>query len=170
MKQIKKILISLLAIIAFTSCETYGDYETEYSVIYPLCGEWVVNVYDASGAVTSEGVTLSTYNTTDNAPDKMWMKMGSASSKHGIRGKVNCNVAALDFSGDNVPNLLDSKDGSTSATTFTVSAGKVVLNGHDLSAGQKADAIEFTLSNSKYPGVTLTVKGFRKTGWEGEDY
>ena len=35
---------------------------------------------------------------------------------------------------------------------------------------QKLDAIEFTLTSSKYPGQTMAVKGFRKTGWAGEDY
>lgn len=37
MKEIKKIWVFLLALLAFTSCETYGDYDTEYAVIYPLC-------------------------------------------------------------------------------------------------------------------------------------
>lgn len=32
---------------------------------------------------------------------------------------------------------------------------------------QKVDAIEFTLTQN---GKSMTVKGFRKTGWEGEDY
>lgn len=170
MKQIKKILTILLAIIAFTSCETYGDYDTEYSVIYPLCGEWIVNVYDASGAVVKEKVTLNTYNTSDNAIDKMWVKMGGAANNYGVLGKVNCDVASKGFSGDNIQNLVDSKDGATSTTTFSVSNGKVVLSGYDTPTGHKADAIEFAMTNSKYPGVVLTIKGFRKTGWAGEDY
>ena len=44
MKQINKLLVILLALVTFSSCETYGDYEIEYTAIYPLCGEWVVNV------------------------------------------------------------------------------------------------------------------------------
>ncbi len=34
----------------------------------------------------------------------------------------------------------------------------------------RLDAIEFTLTSSKYPGQSMAVKGFRKTGWAGEDY
>ena len=34
-------------------------------------------------------------------------------------------------------------------------------------ANTKVDAIEFTLTQN---GKSMTVKGFRKTGWEGEDY
>ena len=44
MKQINKLLVILLALVTFSSCGTYGDYEIEYTAIYPLCGEWVVNV------------------------------------------------------------------------------------------------------------------------------
>lgn len=170
MKQIKKLLTVLLALITFTACETYGDYDTEYSVIYPISGEWIVTVYDAGGTAIKEKVTCNTYNTTDNATDKMWVKMGAAANNYGILGKVSCSVPNKDFSGDNVPNLVDSKDGDTSATTFSVSAGKVTLQGFDTPTGHKADAIEFTLTNSKYPGETMTIKGFRKTGWIGEDY
>lgn len=170
MKDIKKIWVVLLAILTFTSCETYGDYETEYSVIYPLCGEWIVNVYDAAGQVVKEKVTCNTYNTSDNATDKMWIKMGAAANNYGILGKVNCSVPNKNFSGDNIPNLVDAADGATSATSFSVANGKITLQGYDTPTGHKADAIEFTMTNSKYPGETLTVKGFRKTGWAGEDY
>lgn len=166
----KKIVALLLTIITFTACETYGDYDTEYSVIYPLCGEWIVNIYDASSQPIKEKVTCNTYNTSDNATDKMWIKMGVAANNYGVLGKVNCSVSSKDFSGDNIANLVDSKDGSTSATSVNISNGKITLNGFDTPTGYKADAIEFTMTSSKYPGETFTIKGFRKTGWAGEDY
>lgn len=170
MKHLYKVWAVLLALVALTACETYGDYETEYSVIYPLSGEWVVNVYDAGGTAVKEKVTLNTYNTSDNAPDKMWVRMATATVAWGVLGKVNCDVSKKDFSGENVPNLVDSKDGATSVTSFSVTNGKIILEGFTTPTGHKADAIEFTLTNSKYPGQVLTVKGFRKTGWAGEDY
>ena len=73
MKQINKLLVILLALVTFSSCGTYGDYEIEYTAIYPLCGEWVVNVTGEDGGVLAEGVTCNTYNTTDDATDKMWI-------------------------------------------------------------------------------------------------
>ena len=170
MNKIYKVWAVLLVFMTLTACETYGDYETEYSVIYPLSGEWVVNVYAADGSAVKEKVTLNTYNTSANDPDKMWVRMGTAAVAYGALGKVNCNVAAKTFDGDNVENLVDSKDGATSATHFTLTNGKVVLNGFDTPTGHKADKIEFTLTNSKYPGQVLTVVGFRKTAWAGEDY
>ena len=58
MKQINKLLVILLALgHLFFPCETYGDYEIEYTAIYPLCGEWVVNVTGEDGGVLAEGVT-----------------------------------------------------------------------------------------------------------------
>ena len=33
MKKINKILVILLALLTYTSCETYGDYEIEYTSI-----------------------------------------------------------------------------------------------------------------------------------------
>ena len=38
MKKIYKLLAVLLAIVTFSSCETYGDYDVEYSPIYPRSG------------------------------------------------------------------------------------------------------------------------------------
>lgn len=170
MNNIFKVWAVLLALVTFSACETYGNYETEYSVIYPLSGEWVVSVYAADNSVVKENVTCNTYNTSANDPDKMWVRMGTAAVAYGILGKVNCDVAAKVFEGGNVQNLVDSKDGETSGTSFTLTNGKIVLEGFETPTGHKADKIEFTLVNSKYPGQVLTVAGFRKTGWAGEDY
>ena len=137
MKQINKLLVILLALVTFSSCETYGDYEIEYTAIYPLCGEWVVNVTGEDGGVLAEGVTCNTYN-----------------------------VASKSFDGDGIANLLHADDGINSTVTFNIS-GKVIVDGYTTQANTKVDAIEFTLTQN---GKSMTVKGFRKTGWEGEDY
>ncbi len=168
MKIINKILITFMSVIAFTSCETYGDYDQEFSVMYPVCGEWLVDVYKAD-TVFRAGVTCYTYETAAGDTDRMWLRMGAAANEWGVLGKVDCNVEGRNFSVSNSQNLIDSSDGSTSSTTFSVSNGTVVLDGYDTASGYKADAIEFTFTNSKYPGETYTIKGFRKTGWE-EDY
>ena len=49
----------------------------------------------------------------------------------------------------------------------TITSGKVIVDGYTTQANTKVDAIEFTLTQN---GKSMTVKGFRKTGWEGEDY
>ena len=165
MKQINKLLVILLALVTFSSCETYGDYEIEYTAIYPLCGEWVVNVTGEDGGL-AEGVTCNTYNTTDDATDKMWIKMSVATNDWGVRGKIHCDVTSKSFDGDGIANLLHADDGINSTVTFNIS-GKVIVDGYTTQANTKVDAIEFTLTQN---GKSMTVKGFRKTGWEGEDY
>ena len=166
MKQINKLLVILLALVTFSSCETYGDYEIEYTAIYPLCGEWVVNVTGEDGGVLAEGVTCNTYKTTDDATDKMWIIMSVATNDWGVRGKIHCDVTSKSFDGDGIANLLHADDGINSTVTFNIS-GKVIVDGYTTQANTKVDAIEFTLTQN---GKSMTVKGFRKTGWEGEDY
>ena len=166
MKQINKLLVILLALVTFSSCETYGDYEIEYTAIYPLCGEWVVNGTGEDCGVLAEGVTCNTYNTTDDATDKMWIKMSVATNDWGVRGKIHCDVTSKSFDGDGIANLLHADDGINSTVTFNIS-GKVIVDGYTTQANTKVDAIEFTLTQN---GKSMTVKGFRKTGWEGEDY
>ena len=166
MKQINKLLVILQALVTFSSCETYGDYEIEYTAIYPLCGEWVVNVTGEDRGVLAEGVTCNTYNTTDDATDKMWIKMSVATNDWGVRGKIHCDVTSKSFDGDGIANLLHADDGINSTVTFNIS-GKVIVDGYTTQANTKVDAIEFTLTQN---GKSMTVKGFRKTGWEGEDY
>ena len=166
MKQINKLLVILLALVTFSSCETYGDYEIEYTAIYPLCGEWVVNVTGEDGGVLAEGGTCNTYNTNDDATDKMWIKMSVATNDWGVRGKIHCDVTSKSFDGDGIANLLHADDGINSTVTFNIS-GKVIVDGYTTQANTKVDAIEFTLTQN---GKSMTVKGFRKTGWEGEDY
>ena len=73
MKQINKLLVILLALLTFSSCETYGDYEIEYTAIYPLCGEWVVNVTGEDGGFLEEDVTCNTYNNNVDSSDKKWL-------------------------------------------------------------------------------------------------
>lgn len=133
MKQINKLLVILLALVTFSSCETYGDYEIEYTAIYPLCGEWVVNVTGEDGGVLAEGVTCNTYNTTDDATDKMWIKMSVATNDWGVRGKIHCDVTSKSFDGDGIANLLHADDGINSTVTFNIS-GKVIVDGYTTQA------------------------------------
>lgn len=76
------------------------------------------------------------------------------------------DVASKSFDGDGIANLVHADDGINSTVTFNIS-GKVIVDGYTTQANTKVDAIEFTLTQN---GKSMTVKGFRKTGWEGEDY
>jgi len=149
----------------FASCDTYGDYEQDFSPVYPLSGQYYVTVYDANNAILSAGTYLYLYNTTDNATDKLWIKLGSSSVQWGILGKIGCDVKALQFSGK-APNLAVSTNGSTSSVDFTVTSGNVTLDGATTPTNGKSDAITvtFTTANGTYKAT-----GFRHTGWDGDE-
>lgn len=170
MKNIKYTIILLLSLLSFSACETYGDYDVELSPIYPLCGEWIVDITDETGTLVKQKTSCNTYNTSANDIDKMWLKMGTNKLAYGVLAKVNCNVSSLSFNVDKAANLLYATDGVTTNEIVTITNGKITIDGFNTASGHKADKIEFTMTNSKSPGKTYTVIGFRKTGWAGEDY
>lgn len=178
MKPIKYLFFVLFALVAFTSCETYGDYEQEFSPVYPLSGQYYVKVYDQDGQemlmytykddddnlVEVYGTYLYLYNTADNDADKLWIKLPSDEEfDAGILGKISCNVKTLTFSGA-AGNLVD--DGVTPVGEFNVTSGTVTLQSVTTPTEGKADGIEvkYTLNDKTY-----TVKGFRRTGWSEDE-
>lgn len=160
-----------MSLFMFSGCETYGDFDQKFSSIYPLAGEWVVNVYDTDGEMypDGDGWTCTTFNTSENVSDKMWIKLGGKTNMWGILGKTDCSVPTLEFGSTNIVNLVHAVDGVNSEFTFSISKGKVVLDGYNTASGHKADAIEFTLTNSKFPDQVMVVKGFRRTGWSEDE-
>lgn len=172
MKQIKYILCLLMATLVFVSCETYGDYEIEYASIHPMGGMYRIAVTDEAGNQLSLGsgnyVILS--NTSDNSTTQCWIRIGAynlaATNAHAINGKIACDLGSLTFSGSNIENLAGNV--VSSPETFTVTEGKVVLDGATPPSGGKSDAISFTFTNSRFPGKTYKAVGYRYTGWEGD--
>lgn len=152
-----------------TSCETYKDYDIDYSPIYPLSGEWLVRFTEPSVTPSTSGLfVLSTFNTADNATDKMWIRVTSTSATAAnvaytgrFDGKINCNVTALTFSGENVVNTYF----TTGTVQFTITSGSIVKDGYDTATGGKSDKITFTITDTRKPGKTITVNGFRRTRW-----
>ena len=166
MRLLKFIMILGLVLFGFQSCETYDDMDVEYSPIFPLSGEWYVNIYDAATGQMipdGDGYSCNTYNTSANDADKMWVKLSTAAAPFGVVGKVNCDPQTNTFSIENGVNTL-----STVNSGFTLSEGTVVLNGYDTPTGGKADAIQFKLKTDK-SAMTYLIKGFRKTGWEDDE-
>lgn len=172
MKQIKYLFYSLLAVIGFVSCETYGDYDVEYTAIHPMGGMYRITVVDEAGTTLDLAAQNLVYiaNTADNSTTQCWIRIGNynlaATNAYSINGKINCQLNALTFSGSNIENLAGNVTSSTE--TFTVTDGKIVLDGATPPSGGKSDAISFTFTNSRFPGKTYSVTGYRYTGWEGD--
>lgn len=170
MKIIKKIF-TLCFLLGFTvSCETYKDYEIEYTSIYPMCGEWLVRFTDTSITpnITSELIVLSTFNTADNSSTQMWIRaeVGSASYIGRFDGKINCNLTSKSFSGENVSNTYYT---TTPLHTFTVTDGLIVIDGYDTATGGKSDKISFTMTDTRKAGKVYSVTGFRRTLWSDDE-
>jgi len=166
MKAYYKIAIFCLLLVATSGCETYKDYEIEYSPVYPLCGEWLVRFTDTSVTpnVTSGLIVMSTFNTADNSTNQMWIRTTSTSSSYTGRfdGKISCNVTGKSFSGENVQNTYFT---TTPPPTFTITEGIVVMDGYDTATGGKSDKITFTMTDTRKAGKVYRVTGFRRTRW-----
>ena len=173
MRMIKKLFILCLFLVVAASCETAKDYEMEFTPIYPLSGEWMVRFTDTSVTpATSELRVMSTFNTADNSSTQMWIRAtsvlnaGNADANQAypgrFDGKINCDVTGKTFSGEKVVNTYST---AKTALTFIITSGTVITDGYDTATGGKSDKITFTITDSRKPGKTITVEGFRRTRW-----
>lgn len=152
-------LISCLALAGLSSCETYKeDFDQDFSPIFPLCGEWRVNIYNSDTLVTR--TSIYSYDTADKSGTTMWLWINN--SKFGTKCKLTCDPAARTFSGANVANAL------YTGTTNTVTGGTVVVNGATTPSNGKSDSIEFTYFSSK-SNLTYKISGYRRTGWPEDE-
>ena len=167
MKHFKYIIFTLLATISFVACnQENNDFNIEYAAIHPMGGQYTVTITDEAG--TKVAVTACYLaNTSDNSTSKCWIRIGnyntSASTAYSINGKIDCNLSDLSFSGSNIMNLAGNV--TTSNETFTVTNGKIELNGITAPSKTVTDKISFTFTRTLKPGKTYKVEGFRYTGW-----
>lgn len=170
MKTLKKLAILGFFIVLAAGCETYQDYEMEYSPVYPLCGEWLMRFTDTSVTpnVTSTLLVMNTFNTADNSTTQMWIRASSTSTTYLGRfdGKINCNVTGKSFSGDNASNTYYT---TGTIPTFTITDGLVVTDGYDTATGGKSDKITFTMTDTRKAGKVYKVTGFRRTRWLADE-
>jgi len=169
MKRVKYIAMMLFALTCITSCETYGDYEIEYTPIHPMGGQYVVKItkdYGTEVTVVSAKINCFVANTADYDTDKCWVRIGSRTTAglYGINGKLGCDVSSLTFAGTDIENLAGGVASSTE--TFTITDGKITLNGITAPSGTVTDKISFTYTTTKDPGAVYSVEGYRYTGWE----
>lgn len=170
MRIINKLTILCFFLVFATGCETYKDYEIEYDPIYPLCGEWMIKFIDTSVTPndTSGLVVLSTYNTSDKSLNHMWIRSinnnltGLLPVTGRFTGKINCDLTAKTFSGENVVNTYIT---TTPAPAFSITEGDIVLDGYNTATGGKSDKITFTMTDTRKAGKVYKVIGFRRTRW-----
>lgn len=173
MKFIKNILWVLLAF-TVVSCSN-EDYDIEYTNIWPMGGQYrIISLTDETGEELKSSISSSNRyvyisNTVLDEADKCWVRIGSystgSSNFYGINGKVSCNVTNrqnMTFSGSGVENLAGNV--ASSSDTFSVE-GVVVENGAKTPSTEVTESITMTFTNSKFPGKTYKVTGWKYTGW-----
>lgn len=167
-----KIILLLLVILGIYSCETYKDPETEYSPIYPLSGQWYVQVYDANvdTLLSPISYTMYTYNTASNTSDSMWVYIPEITKKPSLfklcgefRSKVACRVSDKSFGTTSlVSNNLDL------TKSIKIDNGSVILSGGKTLGGSVADSVAFMLTtklSSESTTKSFKIKGVRVSGW-----
>lgn len=172
MKKFTYIFFMLFAVV-FSACNSEDfEYDIEYTPIHPIGGQYRVSIVDETGAEVKLSSSMYCYlsNTSDNATDKCWIRIGnyntSAKNAYSINGKIACDVKSLTFSGTAM-NLAGNV--TSSNENFTVSNGKIELKGATAPSGTICDKISFTFTRDNFPGKTYTVTGYRYTGWTETD-
>lgn len=171
-------VLGILTLMGFSGCDTETDVDAGGTAIEKMCGYWDVqaDAVDENGEVVYEDIFKSgifpfyTYNTSDNATDKMWIDDLRKDNFWNIRFLVNIDYAAGTFSATDVVYEASQYEEEEPGTA-TVWNGKVVENGGVNLHGKPWDTISFDISFSDDPYPEdygydhYHVHGLRHTGF-----
>ncbi|MXV49879.1 hypothetical protein GS399_02770 [Pedobacter sp. HMF7647] len=147
--------MAAIIVVSMASCKK--DPEVGGTAVQDMSGDWFVRVNE-----TGPYIALSTFNTSDNAPNLMWVQstgLKSGSTAIGIKGKVSIDYSSKVMSATGVQNIAATK---TTIPVFDV-AGKIIANGtKGFKSGTPTDSIYFDL---KINSTQYRVSGYHKTGF-----
>lgn len=173
-----RLIYAVLVLVGLTAASCKKDHpEVLVSPVYPISGEWYVNVYNEDGSLArvevkdkdgkitiTQYATLSTYNTSDNVNNVVWMKLWNSTANYGLLGKVSCNVPARTISGDATNIAFTPNKG------FKILEGKVLLNATKLKGSKTiADSI-YVKYSTETDGKTYVISGHRRSQFEEDIY
>lgn len=162
-KQYIYIALALVGL-AVTGCKK-DQPDVEYSPIFPISGEWYVKVANANGTLARPTyTTLSTYNTSANENNVVWMKMLTSAVPYGLLGKASCDVNAKTLSGTGITNTA-----FTPNSKFSILEGKVLLNATTLHSKVVTDSI-YVRFTTETNGQTYILSGHRRSQYEEDQY
>lgn len=157
---IKYILPVFMAGIIVAGCEK--DEDIGGTAVEKLAGEWWVQLSVDDNLVTQSFFSVMTYNTADNASNKMWID----DHEDLWPFKFKCDVDAA--------NQTFSVTGATSEysnITINVQNGKVLTGvGKGPVSQAVTDSIYFEAEFSDDPGVTYQIHGYRRTRFAEDDH
>jgi hypothetical protein len=157
---IKYILPVFMAGIIVAGCEK--DEDIGGTAVEKLAGEWWVQLSVDDNLVTQSFFSVMTYNTADNASNKMWID----DHEDLWPFKFKCDVDAA--------NQTFSVTGATSEysnITINVQNGKVLTGVSKGPVSQAVtDSIYFEAEFSDDPGVIYQIHGYRRTRFAEDDH
>lgn len=158
MKSIYRKLNTLLLVIFFStilfSCDEGGDPDPGGTAIEELAGDWVVNMtWDGDDVGHA---TISTYNTSNNDTDKMWVD--DHGNGWGLKAKADLNLSSRTFGGNDLTELYYD-------VTVTITDGIIIPDAATAPSGTVTDSIYFKAEFSDIPGEIWEYAGYRRTGF-----
>ena len=173
MKAFKFICI-LFALTVLFSCDNYPDMDIQHTPVFATSGDFRVRITDLSTntLVTNTMYIISTYNTTDNKLDSMWIRTTSnmAGGLNTLRGKISCNVNDLTFKVENGKDISPTHlNPPQAARIFTISEGKITPNAITLPSGAVVDKISFKYQTDRVVGKTFLFEGYRRSLWPEDE-
>jgi hypothetical protein len=162
--KITAILLCVVALPAFTSCDDqgYDDYDAGETPVQAMSGEWFIDITDdATGDLLVAHALHKTYNTGTGSDETMYIN--DQQNGWWLGGIVNINLDDLTFSVTGEENFQDP------GTTFTITEGKIMRDAATSPTGATVDSIYFKATFSYDPASVLTFSGYRRTGFVEEE-
>jgi len=164
MKNIYIYVVLFLCIGTFTSCDEdgYEEYTQVNSPVVEASGDWFVEPFVGATQVGAF-LKITTSNTNANGPAELQI----FDLKNFWEFKVNTpiDMSNLTFSGADLPSDVD---GYTVSVTIT--NGVITKNTHTTEIGSVTDSISFDVEFSDDPGTVYTLKGYKRTGFLGDEH
>lgn len=157
-QNISRILVAVLVLTSFASCDEVGDTDAGGTSAEALAGDWYMNVTAPDAEVVSEHALFSTFNTAAN-DNTFWLDDHEAYNEF----KVKATFSNDTFSATSAANTYN-------ARTVTITAGKVEKNAATSKGGHTVDKISFKAEFSDEPGVIYSYEGHRRTGFLEDEY
>lgn len=151
-KKIRCLFVAMVFMASFTSCDNDTLADESNIALEEMRGKWVVDMtWDGSPQGTN---TISTYNSSDNGTDAMWID--DLEHSWGLKTKVNVDFNALSFSGNDLDELYY-------GVTVTITGGQIIKNGATTPTGDVVDSIYFEAEFSDIPGEIWVYSGYKST-------
>jgi predicted small secreted protein len=169
----KKYLILLFAALAFTLTSCEKDTEPGGTAVQDMAGDWWVTYeYESSPGVWEDlgfgHFRMTTYNTAANLPTEMWANANVGAYLWTFSSKVAVDYSAKKFS---TTDLVAANNSKYPTEKVQIIDGKILTGAAKTPSGMPADSIVFyTKFSNDSDALTYKVAGFRRTGFEQDDF